>query len=224
MGLAALWPMATRMTSEVGAELAGGIRLPSPWNGRAAAVLGIGAVLFLLLTNPFWLRSAALLADVTIPPELPDTRWDAARKDLQPWLDKGAIMVTVGDVEPLYAYGRYDLQFSPSKLDEVESEERHDFGRDSRTGRRIIGSAEALQRVIDCYQSGLFLAPANRWDKPTHVNRTIIDLLNRLATPLPLPGRSALKAYVWEHPDAAPPAAEACDELPKLGLPPLRKP
>lgn len=224
LGLAALWPMTARITAEIGSGLTTGIRLPPPWHRRAAGALGIGAVLFLLLANPFWLRSASLLADVTIPPELPDTRWDLARKDLQPWFDKAGIMVTVGDVEPLYAYGRYDLEFSPPKLGELDAAEQHDFGRDARTGRRIIASAEGLKRVIDCYPSGLFLSPSSRWGKPTHVRQEIVDLLTMLATPLPLPGRSALKAYVWEHPDRAAPPSAACEELPKLGLPPLTKP
>ena len=221
LGLAALWPLVARAVGEVGDRLTAGILLPSPWNRRIASILGIGAMLFLLLANPFWLRSLTLLADVTIPPELPDTRWELAHKDLQPWLDKAAIVVAVGDVEPLYAYGRYDLAFSPSKLSEIDPEERHDFGRDFRTGRRIIGTPESLERVIECYPSGLFMVPVSRWDRATHAGREVVDVLNKDATPLKLPPKSGLIAYVWEHPDTAPSAAAACGELPELGLPAL---
>ena len=105
-----------------------------------AGVLLAGALGFLLLANAATIRTVALLADVTVPPEQPRTNWPAAREALEPWLKRADIVVTTEELGHLYFLGRYDVRFSPSKLGELGDMEQREFGLDHRTGRPVIGT------------------------------------------------------------------------------------
>lgn len=179
--------------------------------GRALIGAGLGA---LLLANPFWLRTASLLADLPLGTEIPDSDWERAAPALRPLLADAAVVVNTEELGPLYYLGRHDILYSPSKLAELPPSIRADFGRDPRTGRPVIGSLEALERVIRCHPSGLFLAPALHWRRPYLADAEAVDLLGRLAEPVALPAGSHVHAYRWRHGGPGPGEAEACRGLP----------
>jgi hypothetical protein len=219
IGLAALWPWARNHTIALAEWLEAMLQ---PLGRRTARILIAGAVMFLVLANPAWIGSFAMLADVTVPPQRPKPDWLAARSALQPWIERADVVVTTEELGALYYLGRYDIRFSPSKLEELRDEEQRDFGRDHRTGRPVIGSADALARVLACYRTGVILGPSESWNKPHVIGPDIARLITERAQPLTLPPRSRVYAYVWEH--ASSPRTDAnCAGLPTFDGRPLRQ-
>lgn len=182
--------------------------LPARWAEALGRLLVFGAFFFLILVNPAWLRSATMLAEVTIPPEIPTTDWPAAQPVLQPWLDEAAVMVTSDELGPLFFYGRADILFNASRYEEGAGSP-YPFRRDFRTDVPAINDAASLELVIDCHASGLFLIEAKFWgiDGPLR-DVAAENLLISRATPLALPATSQLVAFVWRHavPDPMPAA------------------
>ena len=214
IALAALWPHLLGFVRMVRARLVGGVE---EVGGKAwmADVLLAGALGFLLLANAATIRTVALLADVTVPPEQPRTNWPAAREALEPWLKRADIVVTTEELGHLYFLGRYDVRFSPSKLGELGDMEQREFGLDHRTGRPVIGTRELLERILDCYPTGIIVGPAAHWGRPELINGDLAALITARTQPLELPRRSQLRASVWEHPVPTP-APEHCEGLPSF--------
>jgi hypothetical protein len=210
IGLASLWPSARHGTAALAEQLAAVL---DPLGRQIARLLIASAVMFLLLANPAWIGSIALLADITVPPQRPKPDWPAARAALMPWIDRADVVVTTEELGTLYFLGHYDIRFSRSKLEELSEGEQRDFGRDHRTGRPVIGSAEALERVFACYGTGIILGPLESWNKPHVISPDIARLITERVRPLALPPRSRVYAYVWEH-ASSPPADVSCAGLP----------
>jgi hypothetical protein len=206
--LPSLVPVVRRLTERLEralAELGGAARLAS------RALIG-GALAILLLANPFWLRSASVLADLPLGPETPDTDWRRAAPVLVPMLAEATVVINTEELGPLFYFDRHDILFNPSKLAELPPDNRADFDRDPRTGRPVIGSLEALEKVIRCTPSGLFLAPALHWRRPYLATPEAVALLDRLAEPVEMPADSHVFAYRWRHEPSE--AVEICGALP----------
>ena len=178
-------------------------------------VLVAGAVLFLLLANPAWLRTTAILADITVPPEQPMADWPRARPALEPWLQRADVVVTTEELATLYFLGRYDIRFSRSKLEELDADQQREFGIDFRTGRPVISTKESIERLLACYPTGVILGPRNTWNNPTLIDAELVQLIQSRLRPIPLPPGSHIFAFAWEQPSGDPSAA-ACAELPRL--------
>lgn len=212
IALAALWPQllafARQLRDRLGRQLA--------WFGGARGLAGLllaAAIGFLGIANAATIRTAMLLADVTVPPEQPRTNWPAAREALAPWLERADIVVSTEELGHLYFLGRYDVRFSPSKMGELDPAEQREFGIDHRTGRPVIALGETLERILACYPSGIIVGPAAHWGRPELINDDLARLIEEKAQPLELPRRSQLRAFVWERL----PAADAdCAGLPRF--------
>lgn len=181
--------------------------LPPLWAKRASWGLVAGALAVLVLGNPAWIRTTALLADVTIPPEKPPADWRGAKPHLEPYLERVDVVLTTEELGMLYFLGRYDIRFSPSKMQETWPEERHEFGLDMRTGRPVIASADAVELLVRCRPSGLIVGPAADWGKPHLINSEVAARIKLLTRPIELPERLHMYAYRWERGTADP---EAC--------------
>ena len=165
IALAALWPHLLGFVRMVQARLLGGVEV----GGKAwmADVLLAGALGFLLLANAATIRTVALLADVTVPPEQPRTNWPAAREALEPWLKRADIVVTTEELGHLYFLGRYDVRFSPSKLGELGDMEQREFGLDHRTGRPVIGTRNRWSGSSTAIRPGSSSGPRHTGDSPS---------------------------------------------------------
>ncbi len=198
LGLVAIWPWIRAGTAKLRDRL---VRLLGNWfahpRGLAHALIGL-ALAFLVLANPFWLRTATVIADIPIPPEKPLADWREARAALRPWLERAAVVVNVEELGALYFLGRHDILYSPSKFGEIPGAEGDTIGIDPRTGRPVIGSPRMLEELLSCYPSGLFLAPRARWMAPHVLGIREIRLLETYAVPLSLPAEAHLIAYRWE--------------------------
>ncbi len=214
IALAALWPQLLGFLRLVHGRLAGGVRELGGGAWMASVVLA-GALGFLIVANAATIRTVALLADVTVPPEQPRTNWPVARETLAPWLARADIVVTTEELGHLYFLGRYDVRFSPSKLGELGDAEQREFGLDYRTGRPVIGTRDSLERILGCYPSGIIVGPAAHWGRPELINNDLGSLIMAHARPLDLPPGSQLRAYVWENPSASL-APERCQGLPSF--------
>lgn len=216
IGLAALWPPVRGFLASLRQDLGRGLAgLGRPYR-PLSWVLVAGAALFLLLANPAWLRTTAILADVTVPPELPMADWPRARPALEPWLQRADVVVTTEELASLYFLGRFDIRFSRSKLDELDDAEQREFGIDFRTGRPVISTTASLARVFACYPSGVILGPQTSWNNPKLIDAESARLIEAQARPIPLPPGSHMFAYRWERPADGPPSQADCADLPRL--------
>jgi hypothetical protein len=216
IGLVSLWPVLVRALGELAGRLEAITRPAFPWVGGLGRLLVAGALLFLAFANPAWLRTATLLAEIDLPGEAPPADWLAAKDRLQPWLAQADVVVTTEELGALYYLGRYDIRFSPSKLEEVDdSNERREFGADPRTGRPLIATPESLALAFDCYDRGLFILLSRQWGFAHLFSPAVRELILARTVPVELPRASHMMAYRWERPAGTPKPA-AC-----AGLPPL---
>jgi hypothetical protein len=215
IGLAALWPALRSFTAGLRAGLGDRLALLGPAYRRLAGLLVASGFLFLLLANPFWLRTASFLADITVPPEQPAPDWPKVAPVLEPWLARADIVVTTEELATLYYLGRYDVRFSPSKLQELGQNQRREFGLDFRTGRPVIASRESVERILACYPTGVILGPQASWNNPVLIDADLARLIEAHAQPIELPRGSRIFAYSWERPAGTAPAA-ACAGLPSF--------
>jgi len=218
IGLASLWTMASDAMGRLKGQLAskGFGLLSPPAAGRAAAAMLFLAGVFTVLANPAWLRSATQIADITVPPELPPTRWDAAAPVLDPWLEQVDAVVTTSELGMLYYYGRADYLLSASRMQEQRASERHAFVRDHRTSVPVIDDPASLEAIMGCHASGLFIVASSQWLGGARLRddvRDVAELVLARMQPLELPRGSHLKAFVWEGA-----ASQECD------VPPDRRP
>jgi hypothetical protein len=149
--------------------------------------------------NPFWLRTATIIGNVTVPYDSPTTNWSAARETLAPWVKGADIMSTTEELGAIYYLGRSDIRFSPSKLRELAPAERKEFGIDHRTGRPIITKPESLEQLIECFPRGLVVGPIEHWGSPILINDAAQAVILKHARPIDVPADSNLYAWAWEH-------------------------
>lgn len=189
--------------------------VPPGWARPLARSLVTAALLLVVLVNPAWLRSVTLIADIAVPPERPTTDWPAAKPALQQWLDNAEVVVVAEELNPLYFYGRADIVLSASRHYEIPADRRHPFAPDHRTDVPSIADAASLERVIDCYRTGLFLIEAQFWGPGATQQRDaeVEALLLARAEPFALPPETQLLAFVWRtDPDTI--DDTACRSLP----------
>ena len=199
LGLASLWPQVMRLVdgcrNGIGRHLAAVV----PAGRYIVDVLIWGAVVFALLANSAFLRTATLLADITVPPEKPSIRWAEAESSLKPYLDRVEIVVTMAELETLYFWDRYDILLSPSRLSEME--EKHEFARDHRTGRPVISTADSLRRILECTASGVFVSNTHRWQRVNFMDAATTSLIEQEMARIDLPQAPQLIAYAWDNGD-----------------------
>lgn len=206
IGVAAVLPPLRSFLVSLSAELE---RALGSWRWAARPLI-VGALLFLVLANPFWVRTATYIADVAVPPEVPMPNWPRAKEALMPWIERADVVVTTEELGTLYFLGRFDVRFSPSKLEELPPEEEREFGRDPRTGRAVISTQASLELLMRCYPSGIVLGLASDWGKRHKISPEIGAMIRARTEPLPLPQHSNLFAYTWERagtPSSAPECA-----------------
>lgn len=166
-----------------------------------------------LLLQPFWVRSAALLAHVPLPFEVPDPDWERAAAVLRPWAERAEVVVSAVDVYALAHLGRHDIGFEASKYGELRDQPETPLRRDPRTGRPVAGDPAVLERILGCYRSGLFVAEAAQFANSGILPPGTRAVLERHARALADLQGSGLVAYVWERrrPELPP---GSCRDLP----------
>ena len=177
--------------------------------GLAAVVVALGVV-WLLVANAATIRTVTLLADITVPPAQPAPRWDVVRQVLHDELENSDVILTSTELDAIYYLGDYDVLISKSRYGEVLSQGmgKQEFDLDRRTGRPVIASPEAVEKVIRCYPTGLLITPAFRWRRGPMIDDEVADLVVREMEPVELPKGTHLLAFRWSHPALG--AAQDC--------------
>lgn len=207
LGLGAVWPWARDCLAACRERLEGRLAALHITGGWLPGALVWGSLAFAILANAAFLRTATLLAGITVPPGLPPILWAEARPLVETRLAATDVVVTMAELETLYFWDRYDLLFSPSRLGELA--EQHQFAPDFRTGRPVISTVDALERVFACSGSGMFVTNTHRWPKPDLVDQATVEFIEREMTRLDLPRSTQLIVFTWEH-SPLDPASPAC--------------
>jgi hypothetical protein len=188
-----------RHTEGVRQVLINTLVLPVQMRERAGQVLLGFAFAVVVLMNPFWIRTATMIGNVTVPSEAPLADWRAARETLAPWTDSAEIMITTEELGAIYFLGRSDIRYSPSKFDELPHDQRFEFGIDPRIGRPIITKPASLEKLVECFDSGFMVGPVEHWGKPILVSSAVQEVLRRNAHPIAVPRKSHLYAWGWRR-------------------------
>jgi 4-amino-4-deoxy-L-arabinose transferase-like glycosyltransferase len=199
IGLAHILPALRNYTELMRARLVDTLSLPH----RFRSVMGTSAVFLILaivlIMNPFWIRTAALIGNVALPMEIPATDWRTAREALAPWTRDAGIMITTEELGAIFFLGRSDVRFSPSKLQELPPDQQREFGIDFRTGRPIITTPSSVEKLIDCFPQGFIVGPIENWGDPILISEEIQAVLERRAEPIEVPQQSYLYAWGWNR-------------------------
>jgi len=200
LGSAAVWSNLRDGLSALVAGVAARLELPTRTRRRLARFLVGGAIAFLILTNPAWLRSVTLLADVPVPPERPPVDWPKAAPLLAPHLGSGRFVLTTEELGTLYFLGRFDLTLNASRYDEIARGSGPTIVRDSRTGRGVGRDLAATRLVLACRAPGVFISLEQFWnDAPQIVTPEAKTFLLTHSRPLELPAGSGLVAFLWDE-------------------------
>jgi hypothetical protein len=212
LGLAAILPCLGRVGSALKQQLEAHLAAIGLARWRLPGIAFWVALLILLLGNAALLRTATLLADITVPPQNPDIRWGETRPLVEPLLTEVYVVVTMAELETLYFWERYDVLFSPSRLSEIGN--AAEFAADQRTGRPVISTRDSLARLVDCTASGMFIAVASRWRQPQFIDAETMRFIEAAMTRLDLPRSSQLLVFTWRHapPDEGDPACPPIHE------------
>ena len=197
LGLAALLPWLARAIGAFNRRIEANLAAVGLAGWRLPEIMLGGALLVVVIANAALIRTATLLADVTVPPQLPPIQWQATRPIVEPLLSEAEVVVTMAELETLYFWERYDVLFSPSRLTEMA--EQHEFAADHRTGRPVISTRDSLAQLVDCTASGLFIAPDRRWRQPQLIDAEATAFIERDLRRLDLPVSSELLVFHWKH-------------------------
>ena len=197
LGLAAIVPWLRRAADAFGQQLETHLAGFGLAGRGLPRMLLWASLLVALVANAAFLRTATLLADVTVPPQIPAVRWPEARPLVEPLLSEVDVVVTMAELETLYFWERYDILFSPSRLTELA--DQTEFSADHRTGRPVITTSESLRRVVDCTSSGLFISNTHRWGRTNLIDQVTAEFVETTMTRLDLPPELQLVVFAWDH-------------------------
>lgn len=177
---------------------AGAVRLGNTTT-RALVFLALALV---IVMNPFWLRSAAVIGNVALPGEIPRTDWRAARDVLSPWIAESEIVITTEELGAIYFLGRSDVRYSPNKIRELREDRLPEFGIDPRVGLPLISTTESLASLMTCFSSGIVVGPIEHWGHPILISEPVQAVIRAHAQPIEVPKKSHLYAWGWRRQEA----------------------
>ena len=185
----------------IGSSLQRGLTRPG-WAGAAATALLLCVVLGnseeaqragrILLRRPRAVDLGALFAEPS---------WAPVLSELQESARSVNRIVTSDSMKALYYLGRYDYEMNASAVEETDS--GADFGIDQKTGRPAIGSARALQRVLDMPGVTLTVIERKKLAIERGVPADAAQVLKRRCTALALPQNEDIAAWRCDTPDGS---------------------
>jgi 4-amino-4-deoxy-L-arabinose transferase-like glycosyltransferase len=189
------------------ARRAFGLRNPRIIASVAFAIVAGAAGLLALDANraaPYTFR--ILTADAVDRP-LPYMRgdWQAAMPVLAPLAQAADAVVTSADVKALYYLGRLDYAVCASDLAGAP-----EFTRRPRTGKPVVQSPRALERIRSCHASGLIVIDWGHDRQRAYVPRDAMDWIEENTEPVPLDERVHLLAFRWDDDARSDPAPADC--------------
>ncbi|MDQ3604931.1 MAG: hypothetical protein M3418_01880, partial [Gemmatimonadota bacterium] len=194
--------------SRVGEALIGVRGLGRRGSRAISAALLLGAALFAAIGNGAFAYAYRMLT-------VPDSEWDmdklyrgepdwtSVAPILGPIADSSAVVVTSTELKALYYLGRLDVLLNANYLANQRGV-APEFAPFAKHNRPVISTPESLQRVIDCFPSGLVVVERGQWRRPWGVLPAAADLLEQHTTTIALPESSRLRAFRWSTPAGTP--------------------
>lgn len=136
------------------------------------------------------LRPATLL---NTPPDGP---WSGSASRLRMAIGTPSVFVVSDDVRAVHYLGTFDLLINRSRISDISPQV--EFGRDFRTGRRVVGSGSTLSGIAACYADGVILVPDDRWGLAYAVPGDVTAAIEGFARPI-TPGVQGFRLYRWQH-------------------------
>lgn len=172
--------------------------------GLGAAVALI-SLLFIVGTNPGFLKVRAVVEGETSSRDRPSSgwgtppsEWEGLALSLGPRMADVDVIVTANSLQTLYHIGDFDYSFRP--IDVVESDQADEFGIDPRTGRVVAGTIQSLRTLVARHPTGLVFGEQWRWggDVPVEgFSREVEEYIENTMEPVPTPPASRVRAYTW---------------------------
>jgi hypothetical protein len=186
---------------------------PARWGllaaGMAFLLAGNGAVVKGLML----LAGTHLIVDeggLAMASDLHRTNWPMAEPALKPLVDEAAVVLTSRGMHFLYYVGDYDFAISKTLVAENNGEE---FSVDERTGLPVVGAADSVGKILECYSDGVVVVEAGHWRSPLFVTDEAADVIEAATEPIAeIPPQSQIKAFRWQHSPES--QSERCSSLP----------
>jgi hypothetical protein len=181
-----------------------------------ALLVGVAALAVLASNSAYnttW--KMATLTDAEWPASKPLYRgrpeWRPAVATIKAITDTAEVVVTSASVKAHYFLNRSDVEIDASRLF-YSGGFNADFWLDWRVGQPVIRTADAMDRLISCYSSGVVVMEKHSWGTRW---RTIAETAEFIAShleELPLPDGSDLRLFRWGPDTQA--GSIACDSDP----------
>ena len=119
-----------------------------------------------------------------------------AKPALKP-LVEAAVVLTSRGMHFLYYVGDYDFAISKNLVAENNGEE---FSMDARTGLPVVGTAESVGKILECYSDGVVVVEVGQWRSPLFVTDEAADAIEAATEPIAeIPPQSQIKAFRWQR-------------------------
>ena len=193
----ALWGIGFREAVVLGA---GALRRVLPRRIELTWVVSFVVISLVLANSTEGQRAARLLlARGTVDnwiTNAAEADWSLALPALQPLIDRAGSVVASSSVKGLYALGRYDYELNASVVHETETGQ--EFGRDPRTGRRAIGTAESITQVLGEQGPVLVVIEDEKLDDDGGAPTPAMNVIRERCVPIDVPAAARLQA--WDCP------------------------
>lgn len=130
---------------------------------------------------------------VALPPDEP---WTGAVPRLRSAIASPSLLVVADDLRTAHYLGAFDLLINRSRISDISPQV--EFGRDFRTGRRVVGSGSTLAEIAACYPDGVIVVPDERWELGYAVSREVTAAIESFARPV-APGVEGFHLFRWQH-------------------------
>jgi hypothetical protein len=126
----------------------------------------------------------------------PDEPWDGASRQLRTAIGNPSLLVVADDLRAVQYLGAFDLLLNRSRISDISP--AVEFGRDFRTGRRVVGRGALLAEIAACYPDGAVLVPNERWGLRSAVPAEVTRVIEDFAEPIS-PNVEGFHLYRWQH-------------------------
>jgi hypothetical protein len=174
----------------------GGLGSSSRSGPRASWVVVILAMAAILLSQE-GARAGNLLvgrvSNLANQPFSDEPDWTSLVAELAPRAQLADRVVTSNSMKALYYLGRYDYELNATIV--PETEDGAEFGRDERTGRQAIGTADSIRQVLAEPGTTLVVIEASKIGRTSGVTKEAYSTVMQMCENLTLPAATGVRAW-----------------------------
>jgi len=119
--------------------------------------------------------------------------WSGALPRLAGPAHDAARVITSNSMKALYYLGRYDLELNATIVPETDTQA--EFGRDERTGRRVISRPESVSRALSGPGDSLVVLETEKIGRASGVPTDAFDVIRERCLEIALPESTLLRAW-----------------------------